>query len=235
MLRYSDTVVTVSDAEMRAIRGRYRFLADGQRLTYLQNGGVPDAVMSAASAEPARDGAARGFGLYVGSLTRRKNAKGILHAAVAFLQRYPHMRFVVIGATGTSFEGIGLELPREVADRFEFRGQVNDAASIYQAYRGARFLLFPSFYEASPLPPIEAMTFGCPVVSSRIPSMIERCGDAAVYCDANDQASIAAGIDCLMSDEECWRRHSDRSRVQAAGFTWGEQTRGLVDLCEAVQ
>ncbi len=233
VLRYSDRVVTVSNAEMDAIRQHFHFLAGSERLTFLPNGGLPDTAMRTAVAELERAPELRDYGLYVGSLTRRKNAEGILHAAITFLQRHPQMRFVVVGTTGTSFEGTHFDVPAEVADRLEFLGQVNEAERIYAAYRNARFLLFPSFYESSGLPPIEAMAFGCPVVSSRIPSLIERCGNASIYCDAHDQNSIADAIDSLMNNQPLWHQHSARSRAQAAGYTWAAQARGLLDLCGA--
>ncbi|KAA2311697.1 glycosyltransferase family 1 protein [Pseudooceanicola sediminis] len=233
VLRFSDKVVTVSDAERASIETHYPFLKDSGRLSYLQNGGIPDAARDIALDQPAAGAEARPYGLYVGSLTARKNAPGILRSAIAFLRRYPEMRFVVIGASGASFESVDLAVPPDLADRFEFWGQVNDAERIYDAYKSARFLLFPSFYEASPLPPIEAMTFGCPVVSSRIPSLTERCGDAAVYCDGEDVDSISAAISALMDDPALWAEKSAAARGRAADFSWGEQARDTLALCGA--
>ena len=157
----------------------------------------------------------------------------MLQAAIGFLQRHPDMRFVVIGASGASFEGVTLDIPEALRDRLEFRGQINDAGPIHAACRQARFLLFPSFYEASPLPPVEAMTFGCPVIASRIPSLTERCGEAALYCAPDDQDAIAAAIDSLM-DDTTWQTQSQAARTQAAGFTWEAQATGLLALCGTV-
>lgn len=232
VLRHSDHVVTVSKAEETSIRKHYPFLEETGRLSFLQNGGVEDAEAAAALAAPAPSMEERGYGLYVGSLTKRKNAEGVLRGAVDFVRRHPAMRFVVIGANSASFQGVTIDIPAEVADRIEFRGQINDAKLIHDAYRKARFLLFPSFYEASPLPPIEAMTFGCPVVSSTIPSLKERCGDAAAYCEADDQDSIAAAIGSIMDDPSAWRALSEASRAQAARYSWRAQAQGLLELCE---
>lgn len=230
--RYSERVVTVSKAEMKSIARHFPALADSGRLSFFPNGGVRDAAMRTALADANRGPERRNYGLYVGSLTRRKNAEGILRAAVDFLRRYPKMRFVVIGSTGASFQSVTSDVSVDVANRLEFHGQVDDTNEIYAAYRNARFLLFPSFYESSGLPPIEAMTFGCPVVSSRIPALLERCGNAAVYCAADDQGSIAAAIDVLMRDDVSWREQSEAARSRAATFSWNAQARGLLDLCE---
>lgn len=235
ILRWGDHVVTVSKAEEDQIRHHYPFLRDSDRLSYLQNGGIADHLADAARATAQPGPEARGYGLYLGSLTRRKNAEGIIAGAVGFLRAHVDMRFVVIGATGASFEGVTLDVPEDVRDRLEFWGQVNDAARIHEACRGARFLLFPSFYEASPLPPIEAMTFGTPVVSSRIPSLEERCGNTAVYCDADDQQSIAAAIAKVMESPEHWQDLSRQASDWTARYSWAAQAEGLLDLCETVR
>lgn len=234
VLRRSDHVVTVSKAEEVSIRQHYPFLAENPRLSFLQNGGIPDDRADQARQAPAPGAEAREYGLYLGSLTKRKNAQGILQGAVDFLRSYPEMRFVVIGATGASFEEFEIDVPGDVTDRLEFWGQINDAERIYAACAGARFLLFPSFYEASPLPPIEAMSFGCPVISSRIPSLTERCGDAAVYCDPDDPASILQAIRQVMDDPARWHSASEASRAWTARYSWEGQARGLIDLCEKV-
>lgn len=235
ILRRSDQIVTVSHAEERSIRKHFRFLRDSRRLCFIQNGGIPDSRVKVLRQGAAlRSADERPFGLYLGSLTRRKNAEGVIAAAVSFLRRYPQMRFVVIGATGASFENTSLDVPQDVAERFEFWGQINDGETIYEACQQARFLLFPSFYEASPLPPIEAMTFGCPVVASHIPSLEERCGQTAIYCDPNDLTSINDAIDVLMADAQVWQAFSDRSRDWVDHFTWRGQALGLVDLMRAL-
>ncbi len=235
ILRKAQEVVTVSDAERRAIVTAYPALAGDGRLSFLQNGGLSDAVAQSVAAEPLAPMESRGYGLYVGSLTRRKNAEGLLRAAIAFLEAYPQMRFVVIGASGASFEGVHVRVPAHLAERLEFRGQINDAATIHAAYRGARFLLFPSFYEASPLPPIEAMSFGCPALVSRIPSLTERCGEAALYFDPEDQGQIAAAIRSVMEDPALWHDYAARARAQAARYSWRAQAEGLIALCEGLR
>ena len=47
-------------------------------------------------------------------------------------------------------------------------------------------LVFPSFYEGFGLPPLEAMTCGCPVIISGSSALSEVCGDAALRCTATD-------------------------------------------------
>ena len=236
VLRRSEAVVTVSQAEATQIARHFPLLHRSGRLSVLQNGGIPDDAAKRAFAEDGPPASERNYGIYVGSLTRRKNASGLLRAAIAFLRAYPDMEFVVIGANSAAvFEQVAFPVPLEVAGRLHFRGQINDAEVIYHALRGARFMLFLSFYEASPLPPVEAMTYGCPVIAAEIPSLRERCGRAAIYCDPGDHDSVMTAIESVMEKPGYWETLSEAAKAQAARYSWVEQTRGLLQLCESVR
>lgn len=225
----SDVVVTVSNAEKRAMTTHYPSL-EKANFHAAQNGGIPDdnALKVLGESVPGLD--ERQYGIYVGSLSKRKNAEGVLKAAIKFLEKYPDMRFVVIGASSGVFDSFEIEIPKTVEARLEMRGQVNDPQKIYDAFRQARFLLFPSFYEASPMPPVEAMTFGCPVISSEIPSLMERCDTAALYCDPHSEESIFDAVEKLMSSNELWQQLSTAGRNKAAEYSWRLQTERLLAL-----
>ena len=79
-------------------------------------------------------------------------------------------------------------------------------------YSGALMLVFPSFYEGFGLPPLEAMAFGCPVITSNVSSLPEVCGDAALYVDPTDAQDIREKIQLPLSDD------SLRSRLSHAGL-----------------
>ena len=61
-------------------------------------------------------------------------------------------------------------------------------------YSGAKVLVYPSYYEGFGLPVLEAFACECPVVTSKISSLPEVAGDAAIYVDPDDASSIAKGI-----------------------------------------
>ncbi|NDC63134.1 MAG: glycosyltransferase, partial [Planctomycetia bacterium] len=63
----------------------------------------------------------------------------------------------------------------------------------------SRFLVYPSLEEGFGYPPVEAMRYGTPAVVARVGAVREVCADAAVYCDPDDDASIAAAIMRMVS------------------------------------
>jgi len=100
-------------------------------------------------------------------------------------------------------------------------------------YESAYALVFPSLYEGFGLPPLEAMTVGCPVVCSRATSLPEVMGDAAEYVDPYDVDSIASALERLLAD----RAHRDalaaRGLKRAALFSMENYTARLRALYEA--
>lgn len=226
----SEILVTVSKAEKKAMSHHYSSLKKAKNFFAVQNGGIPDEALDRVSTQTLPSLTDRDYGIYVGSLSKRKNAEGVLKAAIQFLKSYPDMRFVVIGASSEVFDAFNFEIPSDIKNRLEMRGQLNVPEQIYDAFAHARFLLFPSFYEASPLPPIEAMTFGCPVIASSIASLEERCGDAALYCNPHDLQDICDKIDNLMASEVLWNKLSKAGFKRAAKYSWLRQSETILEL-----
>jgi glycosyltransferase involved in cell wall biosynthesis len=83
-------------------------------------------------------------------------------------------------------------------------------------YENASLFVYPSLYEGFGLPPLEAMSLGCPVVLSDIPVFREIFGDAAHYTDPYDTGSIRDGIVKILKDdnyrESLIRRGKEKSK-----------------------
>jgi glycosyltransferase involved in cell wall biosynthesis len=100
-------------------------------------------------------------------------------------------------------------------------------------YENALALVFPSFYEGFGLPPLEAMTCGCPVIISEQPALLEVCGDAALHCNARDSDAIMRHMQTIAGDAATRERLSAAGRVRARRFTWAATGRALLDHCLA--
>ena len=193
VLRRADAVITVSEAERRAILAHYPEATE--RLHAIQNGGLdPEFSQVHLTVDTPQK-----YILYVGSLSKRKNIAGIVEAA-SRLARKRGFHFVFVGSTASSLATAAIEVPDDIRSRMTFVGQIDDIEKLIRYYRGATCLLFPSFYEASPLPPIEAMACGCPVIAAEIPALTERCGNAAAYCDPHRVDSIVAAVERVIDD-----------------------------------
>jgi glycosyltransferase involved in cell wall biosynthesis len=87
-------------------------------------------------------------------------------------------------------------------------------------YRDARCFVYPSTYEGFGIPPLEAMSFNCPVVSSNTTSIPEVVGDAAISVDPTDTDAMRDAIEMAVFDEEVRRNLVSRGAVRIQQFSW---------------
>jgi len=142
------------------------------------------------------------------------------------------LQLTIAGASGKSFQKFYQKESSRCRDKIKFLGQINDPDELVALYQKSLCLLFPSFYEASPLPPIEAMACGCPVIASDIPSLRERCKDAALYCDPYDVNSIAQAILTLAENSTLHKELIEKGYKQAAKYNWQNCARETFHIME---
>jgi glycosyltransferase involved in cell wall biosynthesis len=147
---------------------------------------------------------------------RTKNLAGALQT-VAMARKQPGIEFqtVVYGPP----EGL------KAADR-DARCQslkvcgFTDAEDLAALFRHAHAFIMPSLYEGFGLPLVEAMSCGCPVITSNQGSLPEVAGAGAQYFDPLDIPAMAnALVELLRSPGELGRRKSNALN-RAADFSW---------------
>ena len=158
----------------------------------------------------------------MGSREPGKNLRWIIESA----RNHPEMTYAISGnvnKTVFSDQDLSPESDRSsnmIPANVRFLGYVTDAEA-KTLMRDCRAFLFPSFYEGFGMPPLEALSAGCPcVVVSDIPVMHEIFEDEAVYIDPH-----AAG------DFVC--RQADREKILAK-YSWKRSARKLLRLLETV-
>lgn len=160
------------------------------------------------------------FLLFVSTLEPRKNVAGLLRAFERLAKDVPHT-LVLVGAMGWKTGEIVEMLQRpELKERVVHVGFVRERADIAALYSAADAFVFPTLYEGFGLPVLEAMTCGCPVVTSNNTSIPEVAGDAAVFVDAEDEGAIAAAVRHVLEDVALRETLTTRGFEQARKFSW---------------
>lgn len=98
-------------------------------------------------------------------------------------------------------------------------------------YSGAQALVYTSLYEGFGLPILDAMQVGCPVVTSKISSMPEVAGDAAVLVTPTDPNEIAKGIEKVLSNRHTWVK---RGLTRVKQFSWEKAARQTLEVYKEV-
>ncbi|HUP28317.1 MAG TPA: glycosyltransferase family 1 protein [Chloroflexia bacterium] len=97
----------------------------------------------------------------------------------------------------------------------------------------ARLFVYPSAYEGFGLDPLEAMSVGCPVVSSSGGSLSEVVGCGGILVAPGDEEGFTRAVSKAWSDPELRRELSAKGKEQSRQFTWtktAEQTHSLYQL-----
>ena len=227
VLKRARPLITVSEAEKRNLSA----LAPAEaaaRMIVAQNGGWRQDGAEADAQAPRR---AEPFVLYVGALSKRKNFGGVIQTAIR-LAREDGIATVIAGSKGAVHSREAIDIPPDLSHFISFTGQADDA-QLADLYATAECLLFPSFYEASPLPPLEAMHFDCPVVVSDIPALRERCGEAAEYCDPSSVDSMVEAVRRVKRSTERRRELIEKGRAQSRRFSWRRQAETVLAAIRA--
>lgn len=97
-----------------------------------------------------------------------------------------------------------------------------DQATLADLFRGAAAYVCCSHYESFPLPPLEAMACGTPVVATRNVGVLEyaRDGENALLADIGDVAALAANVRQVLDDAALAAHLRTGGIKTAAGFTW---------------
>jgi len=170
--------------------------------------------------------------LFVGVLEPRKNIVSIL-GALSILKQTGKLRgrkLVVAGKTGWLFKEIFKKVQESKLEKdVIFTGFVNEE-DLPALYSGALFSVFPSLYEGFGLPVLEAMGCGTPVITSKVSSLPEVVGDAAILVDPMNIEELAWRMEmlCESSDlrEELGKKGLERSKL----FSWEKTAQKTLEV-----
>lgn len=171
--------------------------------------------------------------LFVGTLQPRKNIVRLIEA-FSKIHHQQQLNLVIVGKKGWMYEEI-LEAPKQygIENQIKFLEFVPDE-DLSLLYKNALCFVLPSLYEGFGLPVLEAMTQGCPVITSNVSSLPEAGGDAALYVDPEDVDDIAAKMQSLVKDEELRKTLIEKGYKQVKKFSWEKAARETLKVLEEV-
>ncbi|CAI1598898.1 glycosyltransferase family 1 protein [Serratia nevei] len=158
--------------------------------------------------------------LAVSSPNYHKNFHGLLKAYLMAQNdgaNLPNLK--IIGSASSSFCKVNFSDQLAGRQDIEFVGRVSDDELI-SLYQKAVFFVFPSLYEGFGIPPIEAQSCGCPVISSNRASMPEVLEQSVVYFDPENIDEIAKALTDLSHDHEKKSLLLERGLKNVNRFSW---------------
>ncbi len=208
MARRTDVMTAISHHTASDVRQHLGWAGD---ITVIHNGArsLVGAPQEPLTGWPATD--PKPFLFHLSRMSASKNPQAIIDLA----RVWPDKSFVLCGPPSDEAQHLRatVHLPN-----LQFHLGITDPQKAW-AYAHCTGFLFPSLTEGFGLPPIEAMHFGKPVFLSRLTSLPEVGGEAAVYFDNFDPAAMKAVVEHgLARAREPGR--ADAIRQHAAQFNW---------------
>jgi len=244
-LRHADVIIGCSEHITEPIRQRFPHHAARCRTIY--NGVDIDA------SEERKDGGDSTVALlHVGRISPEKGHHLLVEALNELVDEHPELRMIFVGeespvpaemAVAISPDPLVRELARfydrsyleqlrsamspAVTERTELSGRRVDHDRVAEYYREADIFVFPSIFEAFPIPPIEAMAAGLPVIAARAGGAVESVidGETGILVERDDSRALARAIAELAADPDRRASMGEAGRARAARhFSWASVT-----------
>ena len=177
-------------------------------------------------------GLKNGFILAIGTIEPRKNLDGLILAYNILRQENPELKvqLVLAGSSGWRNAHIYQLAKKSPFSRdIIFTGYVSEGEKIH-LYRHAGLLAFPSFYEGFGFPPLEAMSYGLPVIASNNSSLPEVLGGAALLINPISVSEIAAALKIVLTDDALRNKLAAEGKKRLALFSWEKTAKEYLEL-----
>jgi len=174
--------------------------------------------------------------LYVGLDKPTKNIPALIKAFYKLKKKMQNVKLIKVGSYEWKSERTKilnlikiLNLEKDVLF-FENIGVEN--LSLF--YNACDVFVFPSLYEGFGLPPLEAMTCGCPVIASNKSSIPEVVGDAGILIEP-DEDNLFKSMFNLLTNESLRKELSKKGLKQAKKFSLEKECEETLKIYEKLR
>ena len=211
-IRSCDRVITISEASCKDILNRVK--VPKSKISVIYNGynitELPECVDKS------------NYIIAVTSKLPHKNAKGIIEAYEVYFKQCEHplqLRIIGIGDV----------------EQYALEPQAKENIKCYQYIESNEemhrmIFLFLSLIEGFGFPPVEAMQLGIPVVCSKMSSLPEVVGDAAILVDPCEPDEVADALEKLQNDANKQQELIVKGYHNVERFSWDKTANKYADI-----
>ena len=156
------------------------------------------------------------------TLEPRKNLIRIAKTFIEFVEKHEIDDLVLVlgGGYWTIFIDKLKNTIHDIGDGKIIRAGYLDDEDLPILYSGAEWFVYTSAYEGFGLPPLEAMSCGCPVIVSNNSSLPEVVGDAGILVDWKSDEQHMAAFEKYYFDKDFREEMKLKAMQRAQLFSW---------------
>lgn len=175
------------------------------------------------------------FILFLGNPSFRKNPTGVIEAYAMYASKVSNPLPLVTPGLTQKYVAHALKSLNATFDPnlYITPGYIKEE-DLPIIYGLSEVFLFPSLSEGFGMPIVEAMACATPVITSKISSMPEIAGDAALLIDPMSPPSIADALMEILGDENFRQQKIKHGIANASRFSWDTTAEKMLSVYERV-
>jgi len=165
-------------------------------------------------------GITKDFLLYVGSAYPHKNLENLISALEICLKQNPNLQLVLVGSKNYFYQRLEkIITEKKLSESVLVTGYLSDE-ELSCLYQTAKLYVFPSLIEGFGLPPLEAQSYGLPVLSSSATCLPEILGDSALYFDPENITELSQLILTTIDNEPLILKLRQLGLTNIGSYSW---------------
>jgi glycosyltransferase involved in cell wall biosynthesis len=173
------------------------------------------------------------FLLFVGDRKRYKNFDNLIKAYTISKRIKKDFKIIFFGGDSFSFEERKMISNLNINENNLIQINGDDHQLLY-LYKNAQAFIFPSKYEGLGLPPLEAMSLGCPVISSNHEAILECVGNAAILFDPNSAEDMSNKMEHVLYSDEIRKELIVKGIERSKIFSWEKCATETLDVYKKI-
>lgn len=164
---------------------------------------------------------------YIFSLCTLEPRKNLIRAVKSFIDfvKKNNINDMVYILGGGAWDGFIEKMESEIPDFEKYKNLILRAGYIDDddlspLYSGAEWFVYTSEYEGFGLPPLEAMSCGCPVITSNNSSLPEVVGNAGIMIDFDSDEQHIKAYETYYFNENLRKSYAQKGLERAKQFGW---------------
>ncbi|MCU0289794.1 MAG: glycosyltransferase family 4 protein [Acidobacteria bacterium] len=170
--------------------------------------------------------------LFVGTRSGYKNFIFFIKSIAKLLRRNQELHVCCAGWMPFTAQEKKVFQERNILNKVHYI-QIKDNDLRY-LYENARAFVFPSLYEGFGFPVLEAFACKCPALLSNQSSLPEVGGDAALYFDPRDSASLLKVVERVISNDDLRMQMIQKGSERVKIFSWEKTANATKKIYENV-